>query len=240
MGGSSESYSYSTSTIYEPDKVKAAEINAIASIKTAKLEGKNIELRKKAAIELIEHNVKMEKLLIEAKLQGFEKAKEALLDFNKKYNLISEQRFRMLEVCQQDVVEDLNKYYGTIREHIHQMEMKHLLEDVPKLLEGLKNYDEQSPQFGSYKTSIDNYMAAFIARMSDWIQLQSEQQSKLVDSVVQLKTELNKEISETVMNRMQLLEKVLDGSNSASGYIKGETARLLGKKASKNNKRLKE
>ncbi len=97
MGGSSSSSSTSTQTIYEPDKVRAAEIDKEKAIEIERLKGNNIKLQKEAKIEIIETNARMEALIVEAKVRGFDMAAQILVGMTKELNILGEQRIAMIE-----------------------------------------------------------------------------------------------------------------------------------------------
>lgn len=227
MGGSKTTYNYSTTTIRDPDKVKAARIEAEGQIEKAKIEQLNITLRKDAAIELMDHNVRVQKLLFETKLMGFKRAKESLLDFNRQFNLIAEQRFRMMEYCTQDVIAQLNKYYMSIHAHIEETGDIFILEKVPAMLETLERFEPGSDSHFIYKNTIDKHISSFIEGMKDWVSQQARQQKMLVESAINTKTGLNDEISRTVENRMKLLERSLETFQDAPKELPEDIVKKL-------------
>lgn len=214
MGGSSDSYSehrsYTTNTTYEPDKVKKAEIEARSKIESAKIEGHNIHLRKQAAIEIIEHNARMQQLIIEAKTNGFIQAKEALLDFNKKINFISEERFRMLEFCTLDSVKTINKYYNEINTYIETESNEFMIIKIPEMMNTLNKLKSNIDTYELYKKGVDGMISLFIKSKADWIEQMRMQMNKHIESTFTTKENINLEIAQCVENRMLLLEKAVD------------------------------
>lgn len=214
MGGSSSSYSeshsYTTNTTYEPDRVKAAEIEARGKIQVAKLEGNNITLRKQAAIEIIELNARMHQLIVDANTNGFVKVTNALLDFNRKLNTISEERFRMMEHCSLDAITKINDYYRQINNYIEAEGSEFMTKKLPLMLNQLRSFEVGSDAYIIYKEKIEEMIQLYIKSQSDWIVSIRSQNEKLFNNTIEAKNRIDAEISKSVENRMKLLERSIE------------------------------
>ncbi len=227
MGGSSSSSSYSETVVREPDKVRAAEIEAQKAVAIEKLKGENIILQKKAMIEMIETNARMEELIIAAKVKGFEQITDRLLDMTKELNYLGEQRLKIIETASSDTVKQINEHYLEFQRQINKDSDDFMLGSVPKLLEMLDKFGKESDSYKLYHEQINNYTSSFIENQTKYVEQIRNQQSKMVDSNIALKQSITEHINEIVENRVKQLEMSIE-QNDEIKALKEKAIQNLG------------
>ncbi len=211
-GGGSRGGSSCTHTYYEPDKVKAAQIEADAKIKVAKMEQENIELKRDAMKELLEMNAKLYGLTLEAQFRGFQKTSQALLELTKELNIISEQRFIAIESVNMGLVSKINDYYKELNKDINEETQTFMEEKLPKLLETMEKFDKDTDAYKIYQKQIDNMSTIVVENLSTNTKRISQQQNKLIESTLKSKEDLNQNINQLVEGRIKNIELQLQQS----------------------------
>ncbi len=206
MGGSSSSSSTSTQTIYEPDKVRAAEIDKEKAIEIERLKGNNIKLQKEAKIEIIETNARMEALIIEAKVRGFDMAAQILVTMTKELNLLGEQRIAMIENASASVLKKVNEHYLDFKQKINDDTNKFMLGPTIAMLTQLEKFDKNSDAYQMYKKQIDTHTSDFLSNQNKYVNQVLNQQDKMLDSNIELRKKINSNIDSIVSNRVKHLE----------------------------------
>ncbi len=210
MGGSSSSTSSSTRTIYEPDKVRAAEINKEKAIELEKLKGNNIKLQKEAKIEIIETNARMEALIVEAKVRGFDMAAQILVTMTKELNLLGEQRIAMIENASASVLKKINEHYLDFKQKINDDTNKFMLGPTIDMLNQLEKFDKDSDAYQMYKKQIDTHTSDFLSNQNKYVNQVLNQQDKMLDSNIELRKNINTHINSIVENRVKHLEMAVE------------------------------
>ncbi len=205
-GGNSSSTSTSTITHYEPDKVRVAEINQQTELEVARLAGRNIQLQKQAKIEIIETNARMEALLIEAKVRGFDMVAQTLVRMTKELNMLGEQRIAMIESASLNVLKKMNEQYFDFKVKINEDTNNFIENTTFTMLKKLEEFDETSASHKIYAKSIDNCISDFLSNQSNYVNKVMEQQDKLLDSNIDLRKKINSNIDSIVSNRVKHLE----------------------------------
>lgn len=88
-----------------------------------------------------------------------------------------------------------------------------MLGSVPKLLEQLEKFDENSASHKLYHNQINNYTSSFIEGQRKQIEQIRNQQGKMVDSNIALKESIANHINEIVENRVKQLEMSIEQSD---------------------------
>lgn len=97
-GSSSSGGSRSTSsTVYEPDKVRIAEIEQNTKIRLATMERERQELMHKAQLEFLQAHYDCEEALVQAKVKGFAATAEMIIRMQSKLTEIAETRMEIIE-----------------------------------------------------------------------------------------------------------------------------------------------
>ena len=212
MGGSKETIH--TNITYEPDKVKIAEINAKKAIELKRLEGKNIELRKKATIELMETNARIEKLIITAKVEGFNIVQQKLLEMAKELNKLGEQRILILETASGETLRRMNEHYMNFERQIAKAQNDFMKNELPQMLEQLEKIDKNSDAYQIYRKQVDVVSSNFIEHQNSFIKQIREQQQQMFIANIELRKEIIANTNRLVENRVKHLEKAVEIHNN--------------------------
>lgn len=174
FGGSSSSGSSrsTSSTVYEPDKVRIAEIEQNTKIRLATMERERQELMHKAQLEFLQAHYDCEEALVQAKVRGFVATAEMLVRMQSKLTEIAETRMAIIEQGSLPIVKDIEKFYDELVDKVQADKDKYNLEQLPKLLALLGRYKVDSTEHKLYEKLID-----------EDIRLQSEYYMKQLDNI---------------------------------------------------------
>lgn len=173
FGGSSSGGSRSTSsTVYEPDKVRIAEIEQNTKIRLATMERERQELMHKAQMEFLQAHYDCEEALVQAKVKGFAATAEMIVRMQSKLTEIAETRMEIIEKGSLPIVKDIEKFYEELGDKVQADKDKYNLEQLPKLLALLGEYKVDSTEHKLYQKLIEEDM-----------RLQSEYYMKQLDNI---------------------------------------------------------
>jgi len=199
---SSSTYNYN----YEPDKVRVAEIEKEKAIKLAQIDQETIEIKKEAQIEIIKVNAEMQAAIIQARAKGFEYVSKIILEISRDLNTIAEQRYELIETGHIEIVRKIENMYSELRDNIKKDHSKFNLEELPQMLKLLEQYDKTTDSYGLYKTSVEKQIDANLEFTRVQISKMLERQSKLIDSSIVSKNQINDHVAKIVEGRMKYLE----------------------------------
>lgn len=172
-GSSSSGGSRSTSsTVYEPDKVRIAEIEQNTKIRLATMERERQELMHKAQLEFLQAHYDCEEALVQAKVRGFAATADMIVRMQSKLTEIAETRMAIIEQGSLPIIKDIEKFYEELGDKVKADKEKYNLEDLPKLLALLGRYKVDSTEHKLYEKLIDEDM-----------RLQSEYYMKQLDNI---------------------------------------------------------
>jgi hypothetical protein len=203
-GGGSSSHRSSTSvsntqTIYEPDKVKVAE-----------LENSRMERAIEAQKEIITMNQEMQVLIMEAHQKGFKESTEILKEMMKSLNEIAQERLLLIENGHFEVVEKIEKLYLGLEQEIQRDNDTFNMEQLPKMLELLAKFEVGSASAKLYEKSVDRQIELNATFFTQKLSALHERQKLMVTSAIQSKEEVLAHSSQIVLDRMKFLEKQLE------------------------------
>jgi len=227
MGGSSDSYSSSTSTIYEPDKVRVAEIEAQKAVAVEQIKGNNIKLRMEATKELIETNARMEQVIIKAKVEGFNEVQSNLLEMTRELNILGEQRILMLESASGSSLEKMNRHYLDFNQRINDDSTSFMSSDVPSMLQQLEKFDKDSASFKLYHDQLNSHISNFISNQNNYIKHITEQQQKMFESNITLRESITTHTNLLVEKRIKHLELAVEDGTKRLQQVQGSAARQI-------------
>jgi len=217
MGRKREQHNYN----YEPDKVKAAQIEKQKAIMIAKLEQENIDLNKNAKIEIIRANANFQLDIMKAKEQGFTRVIESLMEMMKEWNLISEQRIAFLSSCKAETVEKINRQYLELMNDIDDSAFDFQINKQPQLFEKLEEFSG-TDSYETYKNSIDQYISNFLFEKSELLKSYRGQQELLVKSSLDSIDLINNEITQLVTNRIDSLTMSINSDSTYQEVIESK------------------
>ena len=192
-----------TQTIYEPDKVKVAE-----------LENKRMEKAIEAQKEIIKMNQEMQLLIIEAHQKGFEQSVETLKEMMTTLNQIEQERLMLIENGHYEIVKKIENLYMELEKEIREDNDKFNMEQLPKMLEMLNKFEKDSQSAKLYEKSIDRQIelnAEFFMKKLNALHVR---QRMMIESTIKSKELILGESSQIVIERMQFLEKQLETQKS--------------------------
>ena len=159
FGGSSGGGSRSTSsTVYEPDKVRIAEIEQNTKIRLATMERERQELMYKAQLEFLQAHYDCEEALVQAKVKGFAATAEVIVRMQSKMTEIAETRMAIIEKGSLPIIKDIEKFYDELGDKVQADKDKYNLEQLPKLLALLGEYKVDSTEHKLYQKLLKNIM----------------------------------------------------------------------------------
>jgi hypothetical protein len=155
FGGGSSGGSRST-TQYEPDKVKVAEIEAETKLKLANKETERIEIMKQARLDILECETQCKLAIEKAKAEGMGLMAQMIVSLQEKLNEVAEKRLQIIENGSMQIVKDIESFYDEIGEKIRSDNDKYNREKLPALLDILQKYEKDTPQYEIYYQQIQD------------------------------------------------------------------------------------
>ena len=236
FGGSSSGGSRSTSsTVYEPDKVRIAEIEQNTKIRLATMERERQELMHKAQLEFLQAHYDCEEALVQAKVKGFAATAEMIVRMQSKLTEIAETRMAIIEQGSLPIIKDIEKFYDELGDKVQADKDKYNLEQLPKLLALLGRYKVDSTEHKLYEKLIDEdirLQSEYYIKQLDNIAIRQQQVIdgfiKSKNSIIEQTGMLTKELLASVQK--QMLELSQGGETSLKEIQQKQQALLSGQK----------
>jgi len=202
-GGSSVNHSSTsvanTQTIYEPDKVKVA-----------KLENEKMDKAIEAQKEIMQMNQEMQLYIMEAHQKGFEHSVKILKEMMKSLNQIAQERLTLIENGHFAVVEKIETLYLGLEKEIRNDNDGFNMEQLPKMLTILSQFEAGSASAKLYEKSVDQQIelngSFFTAKLSAL----HDRQKTMVESTIKSKDLVLEQSAQIVLDRMNFLDKQLE------------------------------
>ena len=213
FGGSSQKSSSESSvtTLYEPDRVRIAE-----------LEDKKLDKLIKAQRDIVKMNDDMQ----EARLKAQGDMAKTLKELMYEVNIIAQQRLELLENGHFDIVERIEKMYYTLEKEINEDSIKFNKFVLPDLLRELEKFEKETPSYTLYLKSIESEMLSNIEFVKNKLKAVGERQKMLIESSIQTKERLLEHTSKIVEDRMKFFEMEIVKHKEES-FIKSDNPHLL-------------
>ena len=109
---------YSSNTVYEPDKVKVAEIESRTKIRLANMEQERIELMKQAQLDILQYETQCHIALEEAKARGMSVIAQNIVLMQEKLNDVAERRLQIIEKGSLQIVKEIEAFYDEVGDKI--------------------------------------------------------------------------------------------------------------------------
>lgn len=206
FGGSSSGASRSTSsTVYEPDKVRIAEIEKNTKIRLATMERERQELMHKAQIEFLQAHYDCEEALVQAKVKGFAATAEMIVRMQSKLTEIAETRMAIIEKGSLSIVKDIENFYDELGDKVKADNYEYNIEKLPALLAILEKYEIDSPAHKLYQKRIEEDMRVqgeYYMKQLDNIAMRQQQ---VIDGFIKNKNNI---IEQTDLITKELLASV--------------------------------
>lgn len=193
------SSSSTTQTIYEPDKVRVAE-----------LENQRSEMLVEAQKDIIELNARMQAAVIEANVRGFEYSANILKSLMTDMNIIAQQRLQLLENGHFEIVKQIECLYLDLEREIKKDNEAFQLEKLPQMFDVLSKFPEDSAAHKMYLGSIDQQIQLNISFVADKFKGLTQRQHTLISASTDTKKLVLEQSGQLVADRMKFLEQQIE------------------------------
>lgn len=188
-GGSSGDGSRSTTT-YEPDKVKIAEIERDTKIQLANMETERIEIMKQAKIDILEYQTQCQAALEQAKVQGLGVMAQMIVNMQDKLNEVAEKRLQIIEKGSIQIIKEIETFYDEMGDKIQADNDKYNREKLPALLDILNQYEPNTAAFEIYSQQIQDDRKIQQQHYMKQIDVISERQSMVISGFISSKEKI--------------------------------------------------
>lgn len=195
-----------STTTYEPDKVKVAEIEADTKIRLAHMETDRIEIMKQARLDMLQFETESQIALEQARAQGLTVMAQTILTLQEKLNEVAEKRLLIIEKGSLQVIKDIENFYDELGTKIQEDDDRYNTEKLPELLSILEKYEEGSPSHKIYMKRIEEDMALQAKHYSQQIEAISQRQSQIIDGFLQSKDKILEQTGEITAGMIETIQ----------------------------------
>ena len=234
FGSSSSGGGSRSTTTYEPDKVKIAQIEAENKIRLSELETERIGLIKQAQIEIIQNEAEAREAAEAARAKGFTVMAQTILSLQEKLNEVAKQRMEIIEAGSKPIVEELEQVYVEFKHKIEEDNDLYLNEKAPKLFDMLNKYPENSTAHKMYAKLIDKDMSNHMEQYIIQINNLNERRKMVLDSFLKGKEQI---ISQTASLTQSILENLNQQAQLTGTNISAQLPNLTQPKQLKADKK---
>ena len=226
-GGSSGGGSRSTSsTSYEPDKVKIAEIERDAKLQLATMENERVELMKQARLDILEFETKSNLALEQARAQGFNAMAQTIISIQEKLNDVAEKRLLIIEKGSLQVIKDIEGFYSELGDKIQADDDRYNTEKLPELLSILSQYDKETPAYRLYAKRIEDDMALQAQHYTQQLDAITARQSQIIQGFLAGKEKIVEQTGQITADMLQIAQQKMIAPGS-SGRTEETVSRAL-------------
>lgn len=208
FGGGSDGGSRSTSsTTYEPDKVKVAEIEADTKIRLAGMENDRIELMKQARLDILQYETESRIALEQAKAQGLVVMAQTIIAMQDKLNEVAEKRMLIIEKGSLQVIKDIENFYDELGTKIQNDDDNYNTVKLPELLSILGKYEEGTPAHSLYMKRIEEDMAMQSKHVTQQLDALSQRQTQIIDGFLASKERIIEQTGQITAGMLGTIQK---------------------------------
>lgn len=212
-----------TKTIYEPDKVKVAQIESQAKLMIAKMEQENIKLDAEAKKDLLETFKTVNIELMKAKESGMTHIVNEVTRLANELMSLSIEKYQQLNNATENAIKTINDYYNELEKDISKEEQMFVLEAAPKMLEQLNKYEKNSDSYNLYYENVKEVQKNHFKRINSKIKDFRKQKSKLFSSNLK-----SKQLLEQHFNNLNIeISKIIESNMPSLQISEGESKLLL-------------
>jgi len=197
-GQHSSSHRSDETTMYEPDKVKVAQ-----------LENEKMDKAVLAQKEMMQMNADMQRVLMQAQQKGFEHSTQILKDMILSLNGLAQDRLLLIEQGHFEVVEKIEKLYRGLEQEVQGDQSTFNLEELPKMMALYEQFPKGGAAANMYQKAIETQIEANSMFFAEKLKALLERQRIMVASTVQSKDLILEQSSQIVRERMKFLEEQL-------------------------------
>lgn len=197
----------SSSTVYEPDKVKMAEIESDTKIRLAHMENDRIELMKQARMDILQFETESQIALEQAKAQGLSVMAQTIIAMQEKLNEVAQKRLEIIEKGSLQVIRDIESFYDELGTKIQEDFECYKLEKMPQLLSILENYDEGSASYTIYKKMIEEDWVLQVKHYDKQVDAVHARQTQIIDGFLQSKERILEQTGQITTGMLETIQK---------------------------------
>ena len=208
FGGSSSGGSRSTSsTTYEPDKVKVAEIEADTKLRLAGMENDRIELMKQARFDILQYETECQIALERARAQGLTVMAQTIVAMQDKMNEVAEKRLLIIEKGSLQVIRDIENFYDELGTKIQADDDRYNTEKLPELLAILEKYETGTPAHSLYMKRIEDDIAMQSKYVTQQLDALSHRQTQIIDGFLASKERIVEQTGQITAGILDTIQK---------------------------------
>ncbi|GMU85143.1 MAG: hypothetical protein AMXMBFR48_03850 [Ignavibacteriales bacterium] len=231
-------------TIYEPDKVRVAEIENQAKLMLKKLDHEGVKIKKDAQVEVARVLADIEKDIFMVKMNGIKYLETEMQVFAENMGRAIIERHREIDSNLLEQQVPINKYYDDTMEQIYKKRDEFIEVTLPKLYTQLEAYSQETIVASLYQSLIKDFQKLFLTEISERVKLVNEQRQFLLKDSINSKNLLKEHLLEFNRFTTELAGKsrelLLNGSNNQSNTINSISAGLHGLSSSMEGRMLDE
>lgn len=217
FGGGSSGNRSTSSTTYEPDKVKVAEIEVDTKIRLAGMENDRIELMKQARLEILQYETESRIALEQAKAQGMAVMAQTIVAMQEKLNEVAEKRILIIEKGSLQVIKEIENFYDELGTKIKEDNDRYNTEKLPQLLAILDRYEPATPAHSLYKKRIEEDMALQAKHYTMQFDALSHRQTQIIDDFLSSKEKIIEQTGQITAGMLEEIHKQTLALGAASG-----------------------
>ena len=187
-GGSSSSNS--TQNIYEPDRVKAAEIEQQTQLQLAGKETDRIELMKAARLELMQEDTKLQMAMEKARRTGFVQMAGSLIQLQETLTNIADKRLQIIEQGSLEVIQQTEAFYQQMQADLTANSEEFAVTKLPQLLNTLQQYEVGSVAHNLFTKQIEALITNQANLLTQQMVNLATRQQTVIDGIIASKNHI--------------------------------------------------
>ncbi|OON96139.1 MAG: NC domain protein [Candidatus Epulonipiscioides saccharophilum] len=218
-GGGSGGGSRSTTT-YEPDKVKFAEIERDTKIQLAHMENERIEIMKNARLDILEFETQSAIAIEQAKAQGLHNMAQIIVELQDKLNEVAQKRLMIIEQGSLQIIKEIENFYSELNNKIQNDDDEYNTTKLPQLLNILGQYQEDSPQHKLYYKRIEEDMMMQMQYHTMQLNNVATRQTQVMDGFIKGKDKIIEQTGNITNNLLENISKKVNELENNTNNMK--------------------
>lgn len=207
FGGGSGGSRSTSSTTYEPDKVKVAEIEADTKLRLAGMENDRIELMKQARFDILQYETESRITLERAKAQGLTVMAQTIVAMQGKLNEIAEKRLLIIEKGSLQVIREIETFYDELGTKIQEDDDRYNTQKLPELLAILEKYETGTPAHSLYMKRIEEDIAMQSKHVTQQLDALLHRQTQIIDGFLASKERIIEQTGQITTGILETIQK---------------------------------
>lgn len=199
-----------STTTYDPDRVKAAQIEADSKIKLANMERERLEYMKQAQLDIIQAQTESKIAQERARAEGFVRIAEAVTEMQERLNVIAERRIAIIERGTLQAVREAEEFYGELTRAIQEENDRYTAEKLPALLEILGRYPEGSSGHTLYFKKIDEDITLQARHTAVQLESVIKRQERIIDEIMAAKGKITEQTGNITAGMLEAMREKLE------------------------------